>query len=199
MARTFDELIELAMKADNDQRPATVIEALKAASVLGEGLSSRYELMLADNLRAVGRIAEARRVMREIKEFPENKAYIVNIQRGKIEQDSGDLQAAIHRYETALEQNPTSTIPYAYLASAYSAMQQYEKAIEILKAGLAAEGDRDEVYLNLGYKYTALGRYQEAQEAFQNALKEFPDYEEAAVALRDINSVLDILRESARD
>ena len=59
--------------------------------------------MLADNLRAVGRVAEARRVMREIKEFPENKAWVVNIQRGKIEEDSGDLQAAINRYETALE------------------------------------------------------------------------------------------------
>jgi hypothetical protein len=60
MRKTFDELIELANKADNDDRSATVIEALKAASALGEGLSSRYELMLADNLRAVGRIAEAR-------------------------------------------------------------------------------------------------------------------------------------------
>jgi lipopolysaccharide biosynthesis regulator YciM len=135
MARTFDELIELAMKADNDRRPITVIEALKAASALGEGLSSRYELMLADNLRAVGRIAEARRVMREIKEFPENKASIVNIQRGKIEEDSGNLQAAVHRYETAVEQNPGSTVPYVYLACAYSAVQQYEKANEVLKAG----------------------------------------------------------------
>jgi|GEM_PF-1789819 len=196
MARTFDELIELAMKADNDRRPVTVIEALKAASALGEVLSSRYELMLADNLRAVGRIAEARRVMSEIKEFPKNKAYIVNIQRGKIEEDSGDLQAAIYRYETAVEQNPGSTVPYVYLACAYSAMRQYEKAIEVLKAGLAAEGDRDEVFLNLGYKYGTIGRYQEAQEAFQNALREFPDYEEAAVALRDINSALEILQDT---
>jgi tetratricopeptide (TPR) repeat protein len=199
MARTFDEFIELAMEADNDRRPITVIEALKAASALGEGLSSRHELMLADNLRAVGRIAEARRVMREIKEFPENKAYIVNIQRGKIEEDSGDLPAAIYRYETAVEQNPGSTVPYVYLACAYSAMQQYEKAIEVLKAGLAAEGDRDEVFLNLGYKYGTIGRYQEAREAFQNALKEFPDYEEAAVALWDINSALEILQEDLRD
>lgn len=199
MARTFDELIDLARKADNDHRPATVVEALMAACAIGEGLSSRYELMLADNLRAVGRIAEARRVMLEIKEFPENKAYIVNVQRGKIEEDSGDLQAAIYRYETAVEQNPGSTVPYTYLACAYSRLQQHEKAIEVLKAGLGAQGDRDEIYLNLGYKYTALGRYQDAQAAFQNALKEFPDYEEAAIALRDINSVLDILHEGVRD
>src|SRR5258708_23024402 len=116
MDRTLEELRGWARRCNNERRPATVIEALKAASALGEGLSSRYELMLADNLRGVGRIAEARRVMHEIKEFPETKAYIVNIQRGKIEEDSEDLQAAIYRYETAVEQNPGSTIPYTYLA-----------------------------------------------------------------------------------
>src|ERR1700693_350455 len=194
MSRTFDELIELANRADNDDRPATVIESLRAASACGAGLSSRYELMLADNLRAVGRITEARSVMREIREFPEDKAWLVNVQRGKIEHDAGNFQDAAYCLETAVEQNPKSTVPYVYLASAYSAMQQYDKAIGVLKTGLVAEGDRDEVYLNLGYKYRAIGCYQEAQEAFQNALEITPDYEEAAVALRDVNSALDILR-----
>jgi tetratricopeptide (TPR) repeat protein len=198
MSKTFDELIELATQADNDDRPATVVESLRAASTCGAGLSSRYELMLADNLRAVGRIAEAKRVMREIKEFPENKAWLVNVQRGKIEHDAGNFQGAAYCLETAVEQNPNSTVPYVYLASADSAMEQYEKAIEVLMAGLAAEGDRDEVYLNLGYKYRAIGRYQEAQEALQNALKETPDYEEAAIALRDVISALEILQEGVK-
>jgi tetratricopeptide (TPR) repeat protein len=196
MSKSFDELVELAKKADHDDRPATVVEALTAASKCTGTLPSWYEFVLADNLRSIGRISEARRVLREIKEFPENKAWLVNLHRGQTEHDAGNFQAAAYCLETAVEQNPKSTIPYVYLASAYSAVQQYEKAIDVLKAGLSAEGNRDEVYLNLGYKYRALGRYQEAQEAFQNALKETPDYEEAAAALRDINSVLEILREA---
>jgi tetratricopeptide (TPR) repeat protein len=196
MPRTFDELIELAKTADKDERPATAIEALTAACKCVGTLPSWYELVLADNLRTIGKIAEARRVLREIKEFPGDKAWLVNLYRGKVEEDSGDLQAAIYRYETAVEQNPNSTVPYVYLALAYSAIQQYEKAIEVLKGGLAAEGDRDEIYLNLGYQYRATGRYQEAREAFHNALKITSDYKEANVALRNVDSALDVLREA---
>jgi tetratricopeptide (TPR) repeat protein len=191
MAKGFDELIELAKTADNDGRLATVVEALTAASAQRE-LSSRYELMLADNLRAIGKIEHARRVLREIKEFPDDKAWLVNLHRGKVEEDAGDLHAAIYRFETSLEQNPASTIPYVYLACAYSAMQQYDKAIEILTSALAAEGDRDEIYLNLGYTYRATARYGKAREAFQSALSITPNYEEAQEGLRDINSVLEL-------
>jgi tetratricopeptide (TPR) repeat protein len=192
MVKTFDQLIELAKTADNDGRLATVVEALTAASAQGE-LSSRYELMLADNLRAIGKISDARRVLREIKEFPDDKAWLVNLHRGKVEEDAGDLQAAIYRFEASLEQNPSSTVPYVYLACAYSSTQQYDKAIEVLTSALAAKGDRDEVYLNLGYKYRATGRYREAREAFENALRITPDNEEAQQGLRDVNSVLELI------
>jgi tetratricopeptide (TPR) repeat protein len=195
MSKTFDELIELAKTADNDGRLATVVEALTAASALGE-LSSRYGLMLADNLRAIGKIEDARRVLREIKEFPDDKAWLVNLHRGKVEEDVGNVQAAIHRFAKSVEQNPRSTVPYVYLACAYSALQQYDKAIEVLTSSLAAQGDLDEVYLNLGYKYRATRRYREAREAFENALKITPTYEEAQKGLRDVNSVLELSAES---
>jgi tetratricopeptide (TPR) repeat protein len=193
MPRTFDELIELAKTADKDGRPATAIEALTAACKCAGTLPSWYEFVLADNLRAIGKIAEARRVLREIKEFPDDKAWLVNLHRGKVEEDSGDLQAAIYRYETAVEQNPRSTVPYVYLACAYSDMQQHDKAIEVLNAARSAEGDLDEVYLNLGYQYRNLRRYHEARDAFENALRLTSNYAAAQNALRDVNSALELV------
>ncbi len=123
----------------------------------------------------------------------------MNVHRGQVEHDAGNFQAAAHRFETAVEQNPNSTIPYIHLASAYSAMQQYGKAIEVLKSGLVAEGDLDEIYLNLGYKYRTARRYLEAQDAFRNALKITPNYPEAKVAMRDVNSALVTLMASSSE
>lgn len=200
MQKTFDELLELAQLADNDGRPATVVELLTRASKYAPGLSARYELTLADNLRVIGRTAEARQLLQKIGDAPNDKAWLINVQRGQLEQDSGNFQAAAYCLETAVEQNPESTIPYIYLASAYSAMEQHDKAIDTLKAALRAEGDRDEVYLNLGYRLRAVRRYEEAREAFQQALNITPNYADAEEALRDVDSALEIFNEQhARD
>lgn len=192
MKKTFEELLQMAKSADNDDCPAAAVECLFAAAAAAQNkqLPSWCDLILADNLRAMGRLDEAKKVLREIQEFPDNKAWLVNVHRGQVEQDAGDFQAAAHRFETSVEQNPNSTIPYVHLASAYSAMQQHEKAAELLTAGLNAEGDHDEVYLNLGYRYRALGKYRLAREAFRNALEITPDYAEAKAALRDVDSAL---------
>lgn len=195
MERSCEELLKMAKAADEDDRPATAAECLLAASRMNQTLPSWASLRLADNLRAIGRIDQARKILKEIGEYPENKAWLVNLHRGQVEYDAGDFQSAAHRFETSLEQNPGSTVPYVCLASAYSAMRQVPKAIETLIAGLRAEGDRDEVYLNLGYKYRTMANYRLAQEAFTNALRITPHYPKAEAALRDIASVLELIGE----
>lgn len=196
MKKTYDQLLKMAKAADDDGRPATAVECLSAASTRGDGLPSSFRVRLADNLRMIGRFDEARKILQEIDEVPESKTWLVNVHRGQIEFDAGNFQVAGQHFEMALEQSRDSTIPYVYLAKVYAKMQQDRKAIEILTAGLKAEGDLDEVYLNLGYRYRASGKYQLAKEALTNALRITPDYPEAKAALRDIDSVLEMVEQA---
>ena len=195
MKKTHDQLLKMAKAADHDQRHATVVECLNAASIRSDGLSSSFSIRLADNLRLIGRFNEARKILRQIGEIPESKTWLLNVHRGQIEFDAGNFQAAAQHFEIALKQNRDSTIPYVYLAKVYARMQEDSKAIEILTAGLKAEGDLDEVYLNLAYRYRACGKYRLAKEALVNALRITPDYE-AKAALRDINSVLQMVNKA---
>lgn len=186
MESNYEALLKEAKTADLDGQPATAAECLLTASRLNPTLPPWASLRLAENLRLLGRIAEARKVLQEIGDYPADKAWLVNVHRGQVEQDAGELQAAAYRFETALEQSPTGTIPYIHLACAYSVMQRRSEAIEVLLRGLTAEGDRDEVYLNLGHQYRALRDYARAERAYRKAIELSPDYSEAEIALHDV-------------
>lgn len=194
--KDYEELLSMGKAADEGDELATAVECFVAAS-RHKPIPSWAWLRLADNLRAVGRIEEARTILREIDDVPPNKAWLVNLHRGQVEQDAGSFQAAAHRFETAVEQNPSSTVPYVHLASAYSAMQQNDSAIKILILATAAEGDCDEVYLNLGYRYRAKAEYTKAKESFEKALKITPGYPQAEQALRDVISAIRVTGESS--
>jgi tetratricopeptide (TPR) repeat protein len=192
MKLKFDELYKMAKKADREDRPAEAVELFKSVFAFNQSLSAYARLRLADNLRVIGRFAEAEKVFAEIPidDVPTDKLWLVDLHRGQLFLDRREFGSAVSSFERALERNPASTVPYVYLAGAHARLEEPMKAIEVLQRGIKAEGDRDEVYLNLGYNYRTLGQYQLAAEAFSNALEVTPDYKEAKEAFQDVTSAL---------
>jgi protein O-GlcNAc transferase len=190
MSELLSEFLLKARDADEKNRPAAAVEYFAAARRKGEALPVWAEFRFADNLRAIGRLKDAEELLCRLT-VPEKKAWLLSLHLGQVAYDSGNLQAAVDHFATAVEKNPRSTVPYVHLAATYSKTQQYDKAIEILSNGLQAEGDRDEIYLNLGYTHRALGQYSAAKEAFSRALEITPGYSEAFAGLQDVASIID--------
>jgi tetratricopeptide (TPR) repeat protein len=92
----------------------------------------------------------------------------------------------------ATETNPASTGPWVMLGGFLANRQRFREACEILERGLNAEGDRDEVYYNLGLNKRTLGDLEGARECFQAALRITPDYSAVQSSLSDINEAIQL-------
>lgn len=193
MNELFSELLLKAEYADKDDRPAAAVEYFAAASTQEE-LPPWAKLRFADSLREIGRLKQALQVLDSIDDISPKKLWLISLHRGQIAYDSSNLSLALTCFTTAVKQNPGSTVPYVYLATVHSKMQEYEKAVETLLTGLKAQGDLEEIHLNLGYTYRALGQYAAAKEAFSKALEITPDYSEAQDGLRDVDSISELTR-----
>jgi len=147
-----------------------------------------YRTCLADNLRAIGRITEAQSVLSTLP-FDNASAKarcFVELLKGHIITDLRTFTEAEMHYREALRLRPESTIPYVYLGDCLAKQERYHEALSVLHTGLEAEGDRDEVFLNIGNNYRALGDRKRCKEAYQNAVHIDPHYTKALSALEDI-------------
>jgi len=64
--------------------------------------------------------------------------------------------------------------------------EKFDEAIKILLKGLKAQGDRDEVYLNLGLIKRSQRQYGKARSYLLKALAITPNYPSAKQALADV-------------
>jgi len=97
---------------------------------------------------------------------------------------------ACNHFERAIKLNRAVTFPFVFLASALMTLKEYVRAIEVLKEGLTAEGDIDEIHFNLGSCYRALGDFGTARQEYLKTLALDPAYPEVREAVEDLEAAL---------
>jgi eukaryotic-like serine/threonine-protein kinase len=83
---------------------------------------------------------------------------------------TGDLHKAIETYQLWAEAYPRSPTAHANLGSLYGSIGQYERAIPESEEGVRLEPDAGAHYSNLVLDYAALGRYDDAEKIYKQAL-----------------------------
>ena len=143
----------------------------------------------ADTLRIIGRKREAEAELRDVlPRVPEERRYNVHLSLGRLYADSGRFPDAERQYRLAMSLDPSTTVPFVLLAGILSGGERLSEAYAVLESGLRAEGDLDEVLLNMGNVKRAMGKYDEARLHYAASLKHSPGYEPAHRALADLNA-----------
>ena len=97
--------------------------------------------------------------------------------------ESGDFDAAIEAFETALKLEPRVVAPMVNASIAYANLKQNDKAEAWLRRALKAEPDNAAANFNLGLLLAETNRPDEAEKALRAALKSDPQLAPAAYNL----------------
>jgi tetratricopeptide (TPR) repeat protein len=141
-------------------------------------------------LAQIGRDSDAERILLAAHPKRAKNREHVEWTLGKVCAHQGRFEEAEKWFRIATETNPDDTGPWVMLGAFLANRQRFREACEVLERGLHAEGDRDEVYYNLGLNKRTLGDLQGAQECFEAALRICPDYSLAQSSLSDITEAL---------
>lgn len=92
--------------------------------------------------------------------------------------EEGQLEQAKHLFLSLLRQDEKNPRLHAYCAWCYDALGEERQAVphyeRAIRLGLTGE-ELGQSYLGLGSTYRALGRYEDAEELFAEAIEHFPD------------------------
>ncbi|HMJ64862.1 MAG TPA: tetratricopeptide repeat protein [Candidatus Binatia bacterium] len=188
-ASDHTELYEAAVEADNrDYCAAAVALFEQFLSTHPDHAFARFRY--AQNLLAIGRISDAERhlLLAQQQGTPPEKRWLLDLMYGEIKKNRGDFAAAEADFRLAADKRPDSTVPWIYLAGALAKQERFAEACDILRRALSADGDIDEVYLNLGNNLRALGDYAAARQCYVRAFEFTAEhYKEAEQALKDLD------------
>lgn len=173
------------IEADEKGLSALAVQLARQLIVTQPEHVVRVQLILAENLRLLGRYSEASAALAQIHDVNVPQLWLIRLQRGQIASDQGRFDEAEKFFREALQLRPDSTIPYVYLCTCLRAQERFHEAIDLLECSGPLKGDLDELALNLALAYRALGRYDEAIQKLEHALKVSPDYFDAELCLRD--------------
>lgn len=119
---------------------------------------------------------EAERLLRLCgpKEFPSTIESLRHVTLGCIKLQRNQPKESLADFERARRFNPSMAKLDFIEAVAYSQLNQYDKALELLNSYDAALGDDADVCRELGVAYRGLGRLPEALAQFRKSLDYFP-------------------------
>lgn len=184
-------LAGLARVAATEGDPAAAVDLFRAALDRQPQASSlRYPLGLA--LRELGRVDEARtelarRGSAEVS-FPDPVAQEllglatgagIHLMFGHRAMRLGQVEAALARYQQALEANPRSAEVHQALGSVASRLGELDRAVEHYSAALALAPDDPSLHYNLGTVLVEKGQDEQAIRHFRAALELAEDYHNA--------------------
>ncbi len=89
---------------------------------------------------------------------------------GVVFQLDGQLDKAIHHYETSIRLNPQLSVAYSNLALALQQANRLDEAKSVCEQALGINPDLYEAHNNLGVVYTAQGQPAKAESAFRKSL-----------------------------
>src|SRR5882762_2959952 len=153
-----DDIYERAMEADKAGHSAAAV-ILFERFLKDRPNHSFARFVYGENLLNLGRISDAERNLSTVNDMPPGKEWLLDLARGKIESERGNLLRAEGYFRAAANKKPGSTVPWTYLGKCLTNQERFEEAGVILLNALNASGDVDEVYLNLGINKRALGDY----------------------------------------
>jgi ribosomal protein S12 methylthiotransferase accessory factor len=120
-------------------------------------------------------------------------SYFIEFYLAKKKAYSNRFDEAIPHFRRALELNPEEEdIPYiyAFMGEALKDMGEYEEAIKVLRLGVEADDDREDLHNLLGFCFYKLEDYESAVNAFTCAIEVDPsnaiDYANLGVNLRKL-------------
>ncbi len=178
-------------EADQEGRESHVVELL--TRYLEHRPSHQYAwLLYGDALRVLGRFGEALPALQKALQLaPEDKKDIVCARIGMLYENHRSRAEAEQWYKVAL-QNAEKQLGWLWIlrGANLAVMEQYEEALACHRRAILAEDvDEDEAYLNLGLVLRAMGRYEEATEAFRRALEINPAYADAKTAFEGLQNI----------
>lgn len=98
---------------------------------------------------------------------------------GNVFYDSQQYEAAIKKYDKAIEQNPNYTEAYLGRGLAYQALENYTEAIDDFNKTIELDLNLTEAYYNRGKAYYILKQYEKALQDYNNAIELNSSYAEA--------------------
>ena len=176
---------KFASRADKLNFPVSAVAYFKL-HLEREANDRAAQFRLAENLRALGKLTDAREALKNLKNVPTEKRWFVHLCWGELYMDLGDFHRAERYFRKSVKLNGGATIPWVYLGICLGRQEKFNEASAVLESGLLAKGDIAEVCVNLGYVKRALGDYDVAGKCFAKALGLDPNCKEAKLALRDL-------------
>lgn len=147
---------------------------------------------LGQALGAIAHYEEAQQALLKAIEYcPTEKLGLPYAAMGCLFRDSGDYNRAAEWFRRAIEAAPDDCIGHIYLGGLLARQGRLVEAEEVHRAGTrCTDGCVDEAFLNLGLILRAQGRFTEAVECFEEALRRDPNYRDAKRALRDVTACI---------
>lgn len=94
---------------------------------------------------------------------------------GQLHGTNGNPAAQLESYRQLVDAYPEDERAHDLIATVYFTIQDFEKVIEHCLAANSINPEFSSPYNNLGYSYLALGRYDQAKQAFESYIKLIPD------------------------
>ncbi|WP_239254536.1 tetratricopeptide repeat protein [Listeria ilorinensis] len=151
------------------------------------GTVSLYE-RIAEALSASGAFEDA--LLYYEKAIEENESMDTLFGYGLTAFQAKEYSRAIHAFEHLKEHDPAYTTLYPYLAKSYQENGQMEEALAIFEEGLKQDEFNKELYLEAGKLAESMGKNQQAEAHYRQAIVLDEEYIEAILAL-DKRLILD--------
>ena len=150
--------------------PVAAITALRNARKL-DPRSSRVQFELAKHLIAGGDLDEADQLMQELRTAAGDEPTSYKVVHARILERKGEVEAAAKVLES-IDEDPRDNVEVAMAqATVLQEMGEQERALELLQTAVQSDGinavDGIGIHFALGKLCDALGRYDEAFEAFR--------------------------------
>lgn len=100
---------------------------------------------------------------------------------GRLAESQSQPQRALRQYEQCLALNPKHQGAYYRIAMVHTELRQLDAAIEAWKKYVQVTGGTPAAWNNLGYCYETAGRFDDAEEAYQQAIERDGAYQPARV------------------
>jgi tetratricopeptide (TPR) repeat protein len=164
--------------------------------------SPRYDiawLLQGVILYELARYTDAEKTLRRaVQLIPDASLDHGYVHLGHLCKHRGDFEKAELYYRKALALAPENAARHIFLGALLAIKGDLEAAEKVHRDGTGcSEGRMDEAYLNLGLVLRAQERYAEALECFTKVFDLSPDNEEATIAKRDMELVLEYLGDEA--